>query len=57
MAKEMRPGGGGRFEALTKKLEAKGSRSPRALAAWIGRRKYGGRQMAKWSAEGRRRAS
>jgi hypothetical protein len=29
------------FEKLTKSLAAKGAEDPKALAAWIGRKKYG----------------
>jgi len=29
------------FEKLTKSLAAKGAQDPKALAAWIGRKKYG----------------
>ncbi len=42
-------GGGGRF----KQLEAQG-KSP-ALAAYIGRKKYGAKKMASMSAKGRKR--
>ena len=48
-------GTGARFRALTKKLARRGARSPRALAAWIGRRKYGKKRMAKMAAKGRRK--
>ena len=42
MADSMKPGGGGRFKALEGKLEhRKGVTDPGALAAYIGRRKYG----------------
>jgi len=52
----MRPGGGGRFAALESKIAARGDvRNPAAVAAAIGRKKYGASQMAKWSAAGRRR--
>jgi len=47
----MRPGGGGRFA----KMVASG-KSP-ALAAYIGRRKYGAKKMASFSAKGRKRAA
>lgn len=47
----MRPGGGGRFAAMV----ASG-KSP-ALAAYIGRKKYGKTKMAKFSSQGRKRAS
>jgi len=56
--KSTRPGGGGRFAKLKKKLgRRKGVKNPGALAAWIGRKKYGRRKMAKWSATGRARAT
>lgn len=55
--KKYKPGQGGRFKALKKTLgKRKGVRTPGALAAWIGRRKYGAKKMAKWSAAGRKRA-
>ena len=47
-------GTGKRFKALTSKLSKKGAKNPKALAAWIGRKKYGNR-MAKMSAKGRKR--
>jgi len=46
----MKPGGGGRFA----KMVASG-KSP-ALAAYIGRKKYGAKKMASFSAQGRKRA-
>jgi len=48
-------GSGTRFRALKKALRRKGARSPGALAAWIGRRKYGRKRFAQLSAAGRRR--
>jgi len=57
MAKGMEPGGGGRFAKLKGQLAERGARSPGALAAWIGRRKYGSKKMAEFSAQGRRRMS
>ena len=42
-------GSGARFKALTKKVG-----SP-ALAAWIGRKKYGAKKFAKLSAKGRKK--
>jgi hypothetical protein len=48
-AKSMRLGGGGRFAALVK-----GGMSP-ALAAHIGRRKYGAQRFAEMSRRGRNR--
>jgi hypothetical protein len=48
-------GSGGRFAALKSKLGKRGGVSnPGALAAWIGRRKYGAAKMAKMSAAGRK---
>lgn len=52
----MKPGGGGRFAALKKKLKGK-VRNPAAVAAAAGRKKYGAKKMAKWSAAGRKRAA
>lgn len=55
--KSMKPGGGGRFAKLKGKLAKKGVRNPGAVAASIGRKKYGAKKMAKWSAAGRKRAA
>jgi len=56
--KRMRPGGGGRFAALKKALgRVPGIRTPGALAAWIGRRKYGKKRFQKMAVAGRRRAA
>ncbi len=56
MAKSMKPGGGGRFKKLVSKLKGK-VRNPKAVAAAIGRKKYGKKKMAKWAAAGRKRAA
>ena len=48
-------GTGARFRSLKRKLTRRGVRSPGALAAYIGRKKYGARRMAKLAARGRRR--
>lgn len=48
---------GKRFANLVKELEKKGADDPGALAAWIGRKKYGKEKMAKMAAAGRRRAT
>lgn len=53
--KSMRLGGGGRFLKLEDVLKKRGVNNPGALAAVIGRKKYGKEKMAKWSAQGRRR--
>lgn len=48
-------GTGARFKTLTGQLRAKGARNPAALAAWIGRRKYGRTRFAALSKAGRKR--
>jgi len=49
-------GAGGRFRSLKAKLGRKrGVRTPGALAAWIGRRKYGRAGFQAMAAKGRRR--
>jgi len=46
MAKSMKLGGGGRFQKLESQLAQKpGIRNPAAVAASIGRKKYGARKM------------
>jgi hypothetical protein len=50
-----RLGSGARFAALKSKLASRpGVTNPGALAAYIGRKKYGASKMAKMSAAGRR---
>jgi len=49
MAKSMEPGGGGRFQKLVSE-----GKSP-ALAAYIGRKKYGAKKMSQFSRQGRSR--
>lgn len=51
MARKARLGSGGRFRALTRKGMS------RALAAYIGRRKYGKARFQRLASAGRRRAS
>jgi len=48
-------GAGGRFKSLAAKLKKKRARSPKALASWIGRRKFGKAKFQKMAAKGRRR--
>lgn len=55
MARKARLGTGKRFAALKGKLGRKGVRNPGALAAWIGRKKFGAKRFAKLSARGRKR--
>jgi hypothetical protein len=53
--KGMKLGQGGRFAKLTDELAAKGARDPKALAASIGRKKYGAAGFAKLSQQGKAR--
>lgn len=47
-------GSGGRFKSLVKKLgKRKGVANPKALAAYIGRKKYGAEKMSSMAAHGR----
>lgn len=48
-------GSGARFKALTKKLAAKGASNPKALAAFIGRKRYGKAKFQKMAAAGKKR--
>lgn len=45
---------GTRFKALKRKLAARGDKNPAALAAWIGRKKYGKKKMEKLSLAGKK---
>jgi hypothetical protein len=56
--KSMKPGGGGRFAKLVDRLRQRGmsEKRARAVAASIGRRKYGAKRMAQWAAAGRKRS-
>ena len=49
-------GSGARFKALTKQLAAKGADNPKALAAYIGRKKYGKAKFQSLAAHGRKAA-
>lgn len=55
--KSMAPGGGGRFAKLTDEFEllGKSPQSAKALAAGIGRKKYGKTKMHKMALRGRER--
>lgn len=57
MARAKRPplGTGQRFRALKASLARRGARNPAALAAFIGRKKYGKRRFQKLAAAGRKR--
>lgn len=49
-------GGGGRFQNLKASLAAKGATNPGALAAWIGRKKFGKEKFTKLAATARKAA-
>ena len=53
---KMKLGGGGRYEKLIGSLEKKGVKDPKALAAWIGRKKLSKEKFQSLAAKGRRRA-
>lgn len=40
------------FKKLTKSLAGKGAENPKALAAWIGRKKYGKEKFQKLAKKG-----
>jgi hypothetical protein len=46
-------GSGERFKQLTDKLEKQGAKNPKALAAFIGRKKYGAKKMQAMAAKGK----
>jgi hypothetical protein len=48
-------GTGARFRALKNKLARRGAKNPAALAAWIGRKKYGKKRFQQLAAKGRAR--
>lgn len=51
-----RLGSGARFAAVERSARAGGARDPAAVAAAVGRAKYGKQRMAQLAAAGRRRA-
>lgn len=57
MSKKPPLGSGKRFSSLEKKLESKGVEDPSALAAVIGRKKYGDAKMQKLAKAGRKQPS
>ncbi|MFA7086298.1 MAG: hypothetical protein WC145_06490 [Aliarcobacter sp.] len=50
-------GSGARFRALAEEARAGGARDPEAVAAAVGRKKYGAKRMAQLAAAGRKRHS
>lgn len=58
MARKPKLGSGKRFAALKAKIAARGGvRNPGAVAAAIGRKKYGKKRFQKLAAKGRHRAA
>ena len=55
--KKPKLGTGKRFKILSSKLKKKGAKNPKALAAWIGRKKYGKKKMSAMAAKGKKRRS
>jgi len=55
--KKSKLGTGQRFKELSSKLKKKGVKEPKALAAFIGRKKYGPKKFARLSAQGKKRRS
>lgn len=53
--KSMKVGGGGRFQKLKKELARKGVEDPSALAASIGRKKYGKAKFQAMAAKGKKK--
>ena len=53
MVDSMKVGGGGRYKKLVKKLASEGAKDPRALAAYIGRKKYGKAKFQEMAAKGK----
>lgn len=54
--KSNKPGGGGRFEQVKEAVERSGARNPAAVAAAVGRKKYGSKKMTKMAQVGKKRA-
>jgi histidyl-tRNA synthetase len=50
----MKVGGGGRYKKLVKELAASGAKDPKALAASIGRKKYGKEKFQEMAAKGKK---
>lgn len=55
--KSTKLGMGGRFAMVEAAAKKSGAKNPAAVAAMVGRKKYGAKKMAEMSAAGRRRAS
>ena len=55
-AKKKPLGEGSRFQAIVKSAQLGGAREPEAVAAAVGRKKYGPKKMARLAAQGRKKA-
>ena len=55
MARKPKLGSGARFKAVEASARASGARDPKAVAAAVGRKKYGAKKMAQLAAAGRKR--
>jgi hypothetical protein len=57
--KSMKPGGGGRYAKLVDDIRKSGKseKSAKAIAASVGRKKYGSKKMSEMAASGRKRAT
>lgn len=55
--KTSKPGEGKRFAAMSKLVEAGGAKDPDAVAAMIGRKKYGKKRFQEMASAGKSRAS
>jgi hypothetical protein len=53
MEKKPTLGTGERFKKLTSQLEKQGAKNPKALAAYIGRKKYGKKKFQELAAKGK----
>jgi len=55
MSMEKKPelGSGERFKNLSEKLQKQGAKNPKALAAYIGRKKYGKKKFQELAAKGK----
>ena len=55
-AKKKPLGEGSRFQAIAKSAKLGGAKKPEAVAAFVGRKKYGPKKMARLAAQGRKKA-
>jgi len=55
--KSIKLGGGGRFAKLVKSIKKGGASNPAAVAASIGRKKYGAKKFTSMAVAGKKRAT